>query len=624
MKYRADIDGLRAVAILPVVLYHLGLRPISGGYVGVDIFFVISGYLIMGLILPQIDRGTFTIAGFYMRRCRRIFPALFVMCAVFTVLAVAFYLPAEVPPIRDGLVATTVFASNIYFYFIQDYFAPAAETQPLLHTWSLAVEEQFYVAFPLMLFGLRRLGRQRLRIVLMAAALVSLGWSAYLVVKDPSGAFYLPQSRAWELLIGALLASGAIPVPRSSWLPEAIGVAGLLMIATAVVFYTDDTPFPGLTALLPCLGAGLLIYVGETRTSFAGRLLSLPPIRFIGLISYSLYIWHWPIDVFYLHQWGQPGRLEKLAIIAASFALATISWHWVERPFRTQPFRLGTRGTLAVSAAIMASLLVCTLAIEPVASTRWSLSKRASEVQAFLDYHAGYMRSGKCFLDSGFNSLSYFDRATCLKMEPARRNFLIIGDSQAADLWYGLSTVSSDINVLQATSSGCRPLIGGRGEARCTDLMRFVFETFLPVHRVDGIILSGRWTMGDLDALVATAKAVAPQVGEVIVLGPRPEYWHPLPRDLVLGIVWQDPNYAKADLRDLPRELDAILADRLQATPIHYFSLYRAICPDGTCREYVDDGSPLQFDYGHFTAAGSTYVARQIWQSGIMTALDTQ
>lgn len=288
--YRPDIDGLRAVAVLGVILYHFEVWPFSGGFVGVDVFFVISGYLITGIIANDLQADRFSILTFYQRRVRRILPALVACVAATSVAGLFILLPNELQDLGQSLIATALFASNIYFWSQSGYFAPAADTQPLLHTWSLAVEEQFYIAFPLILAAVWRWNRRALVPTLLVLALLSLGVSAYQVQQAPQAAFYLSIGRGWELLVGSLIAlcrSHLDKVPATcAWL-------GLAAIVASLVGYNEQMPFPGLAALLPCLGAAAIIV--SAPGTMVGNFLSSSPMRGIGLISYSLYLWHWPI-----------------------------------------------------------------------------------------------------------------------------------------------------------------------------------------------------------------------------------------------------------------------------------------------------------------------------------------
>lgn len=629
MKYRADIDGLRAVAVLPVVFYHLGTKYASGGFVGVDVFFVISGYLITGLISGQISAGTYSVVDFYVRRARRIFPALFFMFALSALFALGFVLSSDIKAFSDSLRAASLFVSNIYFYVTTDYFALDQNMQPLLHTWSLAVEEQFYIFFPLILIAVHRFAAGAERTVLIALAVVSFAISIWLVQTDAGAGFYLLHARAWELMVGGLLAIGAVPPIRSERAAGLLGLLGLLLITASVFLYDDETPFPGFAALAPCIGAALVIHSGEAGKTIASRLLSLSAVRFVGLISYSLYLWHWPVIVFsrylaYWYGWNPDAKLHKLAVLALSLALAVFSWHVIEKPFRQGGLRFGRPATLGGSAAVMMMLVASASAIYPVSARLWPMPSGARETLAVQDVDAGnYMRLGTCFLDGSFE-FSQFDHDGCLRLAEDRPNVLLIGDSQAADLWLGLSKVNPDINFLQATASGCKPVGDASGRPGCAALMRFMLDEFIPAHRLDAILLSSRWRPSDLDRLKTTAQTLKPYADKIVVLGPRLEYRSNLPWILAVSAMRQDPSMLNRLQVAQQKDTDRTLLGQLEGSGIRYFSIYKAICPDETCLRVDGSGQPLAFDYGHFTPGGSVYVAQRIRQSGIFDAVVPQ
>ncbi len=363
-RYRSDIDGLRAIAILPVLLFHYRVQPFGGGFVGVDVFFVISGYLITQLIESDRRAGRFTFAHFYERRVRRIFPALFAMLAATTVIAVVILFPADLVRYARSLLATAVFGLNFEFWHEAGYFDVIAEEKPLLHLWSIAVEEQFYLLFPsILLLAVR--WRQSVAVV-SAIFVLSFALSAWGVTHAPTATFYLLPGRAWELMLGALLALKAVPVVNSRLVREAVASAGFTFIAASVFLYSRDTPFPGPAALLPCLGAALIIYAGDCGTSAVGAILSLSPFAFIGRISYSLYLWHWPLYVFVRYlDFRDPAPAMIVFLIALSFGLATLSYYFIEQPFRRPANRISRQrlfaggGTaMGVGAVIEAFLLM--------------------------------------------------------------------------------------------------------------------------------------------------------------------------------------------------------------------------------------------------------------------------
>ncbi len=361
-KYRPEIDGLRAVAVLSVLFYHAGFG-FEGGYVGVDVFFVVSGYLITSLLLKEIEARTFSLIRFWERRIRRLFPALAVVLAGMILLGWLVLLPADFAEFGRELVAQSLIASNFYFWSSSGYFGGAAELKSLLHTWSLAVEEQFYLGFPLLLLVLRRCSRSTLFRVLAILGAASLTLSIYGSYRYPEGTFYLLPTRAWELAMGSLLAIRR-PAVSSRVAREVICWLGLIMILFAAVGYSSETRFPGAAALVPCIGTGLLVWVGSTNVT-AGRALSLRPVVYVGLISYSLYLWHWPLLVVLKHSLiDEPSQMARLAALAMSFVLAVLSLRFVETPFRKQQLLATRRKILSAAGLVFILFLGLGLAID--------------------------------------------------------------------------------------------------------------------------------------------------------------------------------------------------------------------------------------------------------------------
>ncbi|SET58821.1 acyltransferase family protein [Oceanicella actignis] len=348
--YRPDIDGLRAAAVLGVVVYHAWPALLPGGYAGVDVFFVISGFLITGIIAAEMRAGAFSLTRFYERRFRRILPALFVMLAASTAAAWALLPPRELMEFSHALRGAAVFAANIALADLTDYFAGPAEMQPLLHTWSLGVEEQFYLVFPPLLWALLRLGHGRTLAALAALAAASFAMALWGVRTAPDNAFFLPHMRMWQLLAGALLALAA-PRPSSDAAALALAGAGAALIAGAFVLLGPQAGFPGWPALAPTLGAALMIAAGGRANPVSLMLGARWPVA-IGLASYSLYLWHWPLLAF--ARTLSDGPLEgwtRALLVAAAFALAFASWRWIERPFRARPPLLSRRAAFAWAAA---------------------------------------------------------------------------------------------------------------------------------------------------------------------------------------------------------------------------------------------------------------------------------
>lgn len=343
MKYRTEIDGLRALAVMPVILFHAGFESFSGGFVGVDVFFVISGYLITTIIISEMTEGKFSIINFYERRARRILPALFFVMAICLPFAWFWLTPSALNNFGQSLVAVSIFSSNILFWFESGYFDTAAELKPLLHTWSLAVEEQYYILFPIFLMLIWKLGIKSVSVLLSVVFLISLSvavWATQYTTNPRivSGAFFLLPTRGWELLIGAFTAfflqySTHL---KSHTANQVLSLLGLGMIFYSIFSFDETTPFPSLYALIPTIGTGLLILCTVPKT-LVHKLLSLKFIVLIGLISYSAYLWHQPLFAFARHRIiGELSDVQIIILCLSSLLLAYFSWRYVEAPFRNK------------------------------------------------------------------------------------------------------------------------------------------------------------------------------------------------------------------------------------------------------------------------------------------------
>lgn len=338
MKYRSEIDGLRALAVMPVIFFHAGWTGFSGGFIGVDVFFVISGYLITSIILPDLEAGNFSFLSFYERRARRILPALFLVMFVSMPFAWLWLLPADLQDFLESVVAATLFSSNILFWRESGYFETSEALKPLIHTWSLGVEEQFYLLYPVFLILLWKYARKYFVQSMAAGLIVSLVFSEYMSRHYPSANFFLLQSRGWELLAGASLAyiENKRPLKYAEKTSSIFTAVGVLMILAAVMFFDKDTRHPGLITIVPVAGTMLVIAFGRSK-GFTNKLLSHRCFVGIGLISYSLYLWHQPVFAFaraYSLQTLTPATYANLILL--SFMLALLSYKYVEAPFRNK------------------------------------------------------------------------------------------------------------------------------------------------------------------------------------------------------------------------------------------------------------------------------------------------
>ena len=488
-EYRPDIDGLRAIAVLAVVFFHAGFAGFAGGFVGVDVFFVISGFLITKLI---VDDPRFSLLAFYQRRARRILPALAVVVLATSVAAYIFFMPEEFLAFSKSVVATTLFSSNILFWHETGYFDAPRDLKPLLHTWSLAVEEQFYFVYPLLLIFCRRVLRSRWIALLLPLCLISLWASAHAVSsRDEEAAFYLAPFRAWEFLLGTLLAVGAVPQLGHRVARELLAALGLALIVWSVVTYSEALPFPGLNALAPCVGAALLIWLGGEQETFVGRVLSTPPLVFIGLLSYSIYLWHWPLFVFAHYILMQDlAWSAKVALVLATFPLSYLSWRYVELPVRRGSYWKGWRIIIAGAAATAASLGLGYAAI----ATGGLPGRIDPEILALKAHRPEADNRNECH---NVSEVRVNVSDLCIRGATSTApSFVLVGDSHAYAISAGVfaAAARAGLSGYQFTANSFRPLPGVEAEKRGGDELTAGFIEFLREHpALRTVVLAGYW-----------------------------------------------------------------------------------------------------------------------------------
>ena len=504
MNYRPDIDGLRTIAVVPVVLYHAGVAGFTGGFVGVDIFFVISGFLITTIIHRDLLEGRFSVIRFYERRARRILPALFAVIVACLAAGWFILVPEDYDQMGQSILSALLFVSNMWFWRNSgDYFGGATDYLPMLHTWSLAVEEQFYIFFPLLLMLLHRMGRRLILPAILLLAVGSLAMAAWATPRMPSASFYLLPTRIWELGAGSLLALGLVPAAAPRALREAVGVLGLAAVLAPVFLYDSRTIFPGLAALPPVLGATALIWAGTAGPVMASRLLALRPMVWIGLISYSLYLWHWPIMALARNRLFTV-ELEpawQVATILASFAAGWISWHIIERPFRV-PVRQGglSRGRIfALSGLGMAALGVLAGAV--VLTGGMATQRFSGEQLAALNMIVGAEEERqRC---SGVRAVSRLCTFGSADLETAPR-WLVLGDSHAASMLPALIDLaeSRGRRLVFANKGNCPPLPQVRRSdmppsesGKCESFRQAALNLALSDDRFETVFLVARWPL---------------------------------------------------------------------------------------------------------------------------------
>ncbi len=638
--YRPDVDGLRAVAVLAVVLYHAGVPGISGGFVGVDVFFVISGYLITGIVAREVAAGEFRLARFYERRARRILPALFVVVGVVAVPAAVLLVPQSLAAYGRSAAAAALSVSNISFYRSTDYFSPGAGQLPLLHTWSLGVEEQFYVVLPLYLLLLRRqLVRRPLLVIgppVLASFVLAVLWTSSGATSE---AFYLPFGRAWELGVGAALALGVLPAVRSRLLAAGLVGAGLAAVLASAVLYDDRTTFPGVAALLPVLGAAAVVHGGAVHRVGASRLLSLRPVVFVGLVSYSLYLWHWPVLVLARTVLARDLPLWlSLALLPLMFALAVLSWRFVERPFRRPRSGSGTRRPLLVATAAILAVAAAGSAVLALGG----LPGRFSPAVRVLATATDDTNPERARCDSPSLERIRSGDLCVLGAPGMAPTTALVGDSFGDALSPGVvaAAEAQGRSVLVATRAGCRPLVGLTSVSpECARALDATVAEVAATPSVTTVVLVGRWSTmvegvrlgaySGVESYLADARTTAPGPQEnravfsrslartVAALGQGKRVW------VVAGVPEQEVLVPQAlttravlglgPLEGVSREsYDARQASTLSllaaGTGYDVIDVGAAACDDAQC-PVVADGRSLYADDNHPSRYGAERLA---------------
>jgi len=647
LSYREDIDGLRAVSVLAVLLNHAGIDMVSGGFVGVDIFFVISGYLITSIVVREIWNNEFSLIRFYGRRIRRILPALFFVMA-FTVLVCSIMYDAEkFFEFGKSIIAATLFGSNIIFWKESGYFDAPSQLKPLLHTWSLAVEEQFYIFFPLFLFVIHRYAKKFSAHIFAITALISFVFSVSVSTNDASAAFYLANLRAWELLVGCILALNIIPQGQEKKFSNIIGIIGLFLIAFSIFQYSETTKFPGVSALAPVFGAAFIVSSGKAEKSLSKSLLSMPLLVFIGKISYSLYLWHWPIIIFARYYMiRQMTSTELTSVLIIILLISTLSWRFVETPFRSKLFMK----THQIYAFAFSSMILMLL----IGGTIYYF--KGFPNRAGLEYLAIDTKKEETWLFKECNINLTDDPQVITACEigdhSQEASFMVWGDSHAPT--YGkaihISATKQELAGILTYSPGCPTLLNITPTPKIGDLPCIKYNemalSYLEDHpEIKTVLLGSRWTLwleGSRykqeegipteiqDALneappginreelftiglERTITAITKLNRNVILIAPLPEIGYDVPslnfiasrtgRDINQIISPSTEEYLARNNRTL-----AILRMLGEKFEVPIVESWEALCQENVCRSAVN-GIPLYDDDDHLSIFGSELIS---------------
>jgi peptidoglycan/LPS O-acetylase OafA/YrhL len=672
LEYRKDIDGLRALAILPVVLFHLDLDVFSGGFIGVDVFFVISGYLITSIVIHQIGNDNFSIIDFYDRRIRRILPAYFFICGIFSIFGFLLLMPEDLESFGKSLIYTSIFISNHLFSKSVNYFDTSLETSPLLHIWSLSVEEQFYVIWPLFLvLGCRYLTFKHLKYLAIIIFAISLAASEYFLKSHPKLSFFLLPFRAWELGLGTLLAMNIFPSIKTRWINEVFYALGLGVIIGAIFYLSPEKSFPGLNAIMPCLGAALVIYAGTNTQTVSSNLLTLKPIVLMGLISYSLYLWHWPFIILSKYVRTELLPHETAIIFGLSITLSYFSWKYIETPFRKRksskasdqaiPVRQKERLPKSILAAVALSILFFSVGFtfEKTEGLKW----RFNNIAKLQDAKEFQPLTKICLNDlKRLEIEGGLEQSDCIVgIKNKNYDAILFGDSHANHYAPAVNSWASQngLSVLQLSLGGCLPFFGDlqrvNRKVKKTERCRLFKEKVLGILQkkfktIRLVIFAGRWSLytetdrgtnkggrifliDSLDntlsrknsrrvfkkGLKNTVDIVKSLGMDIWVLGQIPFNKDPdCMFKLNLPIQKVFPLYKKSKCGRTDRayvENRTSFANQLfleisQTDPgINYFSPINYLCSQGFCFSSFE-GNPLYRDNNHLNYYGGKYMAR--------------
>lgn len=616
MDYRREIDGLRALAVVPVILFHAGLETFRGGFVGVDIFFVISGYLITTIILSELERGKFSIISFYERRARRILPALFLIMLLCILFAWFWLLPRDMTDFLESLMAVSVFSSNILFWHESGYFEAAAELKPLLHTWSLSVEEQYYVIFPLFLMLIWRAGYRWMLLLIFIGFVASLTLAQWASVAKPAAAFYLLPTRAWELVLGAFTAfylsktNHRAPITE---LGELGGCLGLALILFSVFTFSNAIPFPGFYALLPTVGAALIILFSTNRTVI-GKLLGNKFFVGIGLISYSAYLWHQPLFAFVRYSsFGEENDFFFLILSGIAFVLAYFTWRFVESPFRNKNrFKRGTIFSLALTCSLFFVIFGY------FGYTKQGYSQRFDRLLygdiGHLEFHQYIDRK---YIDCEPKSISeqaasWEGFLRCKQSMKGTPDIVLLGDSHAEHLFLGLAEARPDLSIAFYTLGG-KPYV-------TNPQFNEIFEELLGNNKPQHIILTMHF-VGKLNAdatdlyegFSTTIRALQSAGNSVSLVGDVPRF-NKDPGFCAYVLPFQDTSSCDLPIADVEIQRRAYVPILQQLSldfGVKYANIDDGLCDESKCR-MTDGVSVFYRDNNHLNIPGSRIIGAQI------------
>lgn len=634
--YRNDINGLRAIAVLSVVLFHIHEHWLPGGFVGVDIFFVISGFLISQQLFEKIGNDTFSLSDFYIKRIKRIVPVMMFVTTITLLISSFIFTPQDAVGVAESAIWSTFSAGNIYFWLFQDtgYFASSSLEIPLLHLWSLGVEEQFYMVWPLLLMlSSCFIKNNRFFIIIVALIIASFTLAQYTLTISHSFTYYMLPTRAGELLIGSLAAyllyrnTNITCISKSALTVQCIG---LLMIGWSIMFYDDRTPFPGLTAAIPTIGTALLLLAGHNKETILSRLLANKLFAFFGLISYSLYLWHWPILAFFRYAGFGVSAFAALSLFVTMIVLSYASYKLIENPLRNMSG--GLLKTVSVL-FLLPGALVLLISLGLIQSKGTLLSQFVTADVHNVTNISNQVLSTKSvdyICQSKLTSSPKIDDEKCVtKLSKPSKTAIIIGDSNAAHYVNVITPILNEMNVTlrNIAANSCPPVLENienypptKVISVCLEYLPKLFEEALSY---DVVFISASYTLYNgkdshfFHDFEKAIKLLSSKGKKIVLMSKTPKFYgyDRRCREKEVLLTYFDCAISTQPLNDYIHEANNKVKDIAGSYQnVFYLDMSATLCPNGKCTFYDDKGHPIYFDEDHLSISGGKYIGKKLME----------
>ena len=608
MKFRYDINALRAIAVIGVVLFHFKVPFLDGGFAGVDIFYVISGFLMTKIVMNSLEANTFSLGEFYMKRVKRIVPALFFLILPLLIIGFFIYLPNDYQILTKNATASLLFVSNILYWKDSNYFHPSSETNVLLHTWSLSVEWQFYLILPIIIALLYRFfssNRNKYLFFFGGITFLIFILSVWYNKKDPTASFYLLPTRSWEMLAGGIAVF--FTDLKNVWIKKTIAIVSYIALFLCILLLDSHLRWPGVYTSLPVFATFLIIVANINDF----KILQNNVVQWAGKLSYSLYLWHWPVYVIANYLGVEQGPITTSLLILLSVGLAYISFKYIES------YKFNGRNILIYTS----SLCVLAGVFSYTNPNKLLFNENTLAISRYSDTHEEekdiqFGTTDSCFISSGQTGLKDYSPRYCLDIKTDKKNILLLGDSHAAHFSQSIREAleKENIHLIQASASGCLPTVKKNGETRCNEIIDYIYSNYLPknAEHIDGVILSANWSNVDKNGFPSLSKNLQETITYLdslhiksIIIGQNETYTIPFP-SIVAREYQYNVSISNQYLNKEAEHINQFLGQKLGTS---YVDIYKI----GLSEKLSTDHIPYMFDQNHFTKHGADNIISSIF-----------